>query len=77
MHTVWYCHKPPSIGWWTASVRYNKDTYCWWDGEQWSLAVSSRLDSWQAGQWAKIPNPLSFLVSWRDRPNNWPSESYT
>jgi len=73
----WRKGKPPSIGWWPASIKKIPGVYRWWDGEQWSAAIFRMCTAEEAGKVASVPSIHSKQVLWQLRPLTWPKESYT
>jgi len=53
--TQWHKGNPPHIGWWNASCCQLKQSWRWWDGKTWSLAVTPRSTAEKAGKAAKKP----------------------
>lgn len=65
----WRSGPPPHIGWWNASKFKYSQIWRWWDGKQWSTAVSSADSSPLAADLAKRPAPVQSNIKWNDY---WP-----
>ena len=77
----WKKGKPPSIGWWPASKRYDINTIRWWDGKHWSMAFRAdreytehELNFW-VRTWENIKDGSQ--IYWHERPKTWPQRSRT
>jgi len=73
----WNEGKPPSKGWWPASIRGNADAHRWWNGKYWSQTAyryDSILDIAYA---ARTRDGAERAVMWLDRPEWWPARSRT
>lgn len=75
----WHCGAPPHVGWWNVSA-YGLDErtnlWRWWDGEAWSVAVSSTYGAYEAGLLAKAHmgrfNITDYSIRWSD---HWPANA--
>jgi hypothetical protein len=75
--TIWHKGPPPSIGWWPASWGRLKGAYRWWNGHEWSVAVSCRHSAREAAAEARVAAAYQERVEWTDRPKHWPKRSRT
>ena len=68
---TWHKGPPPHIGWWVATARRNQGTWRWWDGVQWSRAVTAGAPPLAAAKAASVP--MAFWaparIEWTDE---WP-----
>ena len=65
--TIWNYGKPPSIGWWPASICQQKRAIRWWNGKVWSVASSPDCDKETAAKDAAIPSGNQLGVQWSQR----------
>jgi hypothetical protein len=74
--TTWHKGPPPSIGWWPASRKRNKESLRWWNGQAWSLAAHFVYTAKEAAETAAVETNMSD-IEWTDRPASWPERSRT
>ena len=74
--TTWHKGPPPSIGWWPASRRRNKNNLRWWNGRAWSQTAHI---SWTASEAAESAEVETFFddIEWTEWPAWWPERSKT
>lgn len=82
--TGWSPGAPPSIGWWPASMYCLADRLRWWDGEFWSIAVNIEHSEERINHLMRELDKMPVAsgdnqrrIYWTNRPETWPSESYT
>lgn len=67
MKQVWRSGPPPHIGWWNASLDQMHESWRWWDGEKWSVAVSNRRSPRFAGRQAQFASAGGLArIEWTD-----------
>lgn len=73
----WHSGPPPSIGWWPASIFKLETILRWWNGKHWSDPVGIHNNQFRAGHIARFPAAFSNNIVWKQRPKDWPPQSYT
>ena len=65
----WRNGRPPSIGWWPASVSRLSTSLRWWNGRHWSIAAFASFDSTLAAECAAQPrlDEHAGRIRWTDR----------
>lgn len=74
---VWKKGPPPSVGWWPASMYKDERMLRWWNGKNWSRAVSNISSKYEAGRAAQTKTIYPGQIYWKARPSNWPKRSLT
>lgn len=72
----WFSGPPPSLGWWPASIFKNENTFRWWNGKQWSVAVTKQHTAYAASYRARMLSEVT-SIRWKHRPDDWPERSRT
>jgi hypothetical protein len=61
---MWHKGKPPSIGWWPASVQRDQKCIRWWNGKHWSAPAYQHYDAFFAAIEAEIPDRRIQEIEW-------------
>lgn len=81
--TLYHYGAPPSLGWWPTIIDYpvpvDSADLRWWDGQQWSYAVSIHCTAYTAGRIVEDfkRDDATHKVMWTHCPDNWPERSRT
>lgn len=73
----WNKGRPPSKGWWPASMYRDPTMLRWWNGRVWSVAVHHKAYAVEAGRSARTAAAYQNKVEWTERPASWPARSRT
>lgn len=70
---IWHSGPPPHVGWWNASRGKADYAWRWWNGEYWSISVSTTDDAELAAQCALHGEPIHHeQIQWTDY---WPENA--